>query len=129
MSTAYTILRVALGLNIFMHGFVRLRGNMAQFCEALLKEFDDSILSRGIIKVFGTMLPVLETVVGLLLLFGLFTEYALVSGSLLMLILIFGKSLKADWQTVSLQMIYVAFYAALDFLKIYNTISLDKLFF
>jgi thiosulfate dehydrogenase [quinone] large subunit len=129
MNTAYTILRVALGLNIFMHGFVRLHGNTAQFREALLKEFDDSILSRGIIKVFGTMLPVLETVVGLLLLFGLFTGYAIVSGSLLMLILIFGKSLKADWQTVSFQMIYVAFYAALDFLKIYNSISLDKLFF
>ena len=129
MSTAYTILRVALGLNIFMHGFVRIHENTAQFREVLLKEFDGSILPTGIIKVFGTMLPALETSVGLLLLFGLFTEYALVSGSLLMLILIFGKSLKADWQTVSLQMIYVAFYAALNFLKIYNTVSLDKLFF
>jgi thiosulfate dehydrogenase [quinone] large subunit len=128
MEIAYTILRTALGLNIFMHGFTRLYNGTKNFRDALEKEFTDSFLPLRWVSLFGIVLPVLETVIGLLLLVGLCTQPAIVGGSLLMLLLIFGKSIKADWQTVSLQMIYIAFYAVLASSGNFNTISLDNLF-
>lgn len=129
MELAYTILRAALGLNIFMHGFIRLYHGTKIFRGALEKEFDESFLSLKLVSLFGSILPVLEAVIGLLLLVGLFTHFVIISGSLLMLFLIFGKSVKSDWQTVSLQMISIAFYAVLAGSGNFNTISLDNLFF
>ena len=129
METAYTLLRIALGLNIFMHGFTRLHAGSKLFRESVQKEFADSILPAKLVGAFGIIIVPLEAAIGGFLLLGIFTEYTIVTGSVLMLILIFGKSLKSDWQTVSFQMIYVAFYAALAFLRSYNDFSLDKLFF
>lgn len=129
MTTAYTILRVALGLNIFMHGFTRLNNGTEQFRNALLKEFAGSFFPVKALELFARFLPIAEFITGLLLLTGLFTQAAIISGSILMLFLIFGKSLKSDWQTVSFQMIYVACYAALSYSGNNNTISLDNLFF
>lgn len=129
MALAFLILRLGLGLNIFMHGFTRLQAGRKSFQAALQKEFAESILPTQLVSTFGTLLPVLETLIGVFLLLGLFTEFSIISGSVLMLLLIFGKSLKSDWQIVSFQMIYVAFYAALAFLKHYNSYSLDNIFF
>lgn len=129
MELAYTILRAALGLNIFMHGFTRLYNGTKKFKDVLEQEFAGSLLPVKMVGLFGSILPILEAITGLLLLVGLFTQLAIPVGSLLMLFLIFGKSIKSDWQTVSLQMIYIAFYAALAGYENFNTISLDKLFF
>lgn len=129
MEIAYSILRVALGLNIFMHGFIRLHNGTKLFREALEKEFAETLLPTTITRCFASILPPLETIIGILLMAGLFTQPAIIGGSLLMCFLVIGKSIKADWQTVSLQMIYVAFYATLAYSGNLNTISLDKLFF
>ncbi len=54
-------------------------------------------------KLIWNHTAVLETIIRFLLLVGLFTQPAIIGGSLLMLFLIFGKSIKSDWQTVSFQ--------------------------
>ena len=128
MAIAYTIMRVALGLNIFMHGFTRYQTGIGSFQEALEKEFTGTILPVPLVGLFGRSLPALETIIGALLIAGLFSQAAIIAGSLVMLVLIFGKSVKGDWQVVSLQMIYVAFYSALGFLTGYNTLSADYFF-
>ncbi len=115
MMTAYIILRTGLGVNIFLHGAVRLYLGRDRFLAALQQEFEGSPVAPGILRWVATLLPVAETVIGVLLLTGLGTRFTIVSGTLLMLLLMIGKSLRADWQTVSLQMIYIAFYAALAF--------------
>jgi uncharacterized membrane protein YphA (DoxX/SURF4 family) len=64
---------------------------------------------------------------GLGLILGVFTRWTLVAASLLMSILIFGTSLRSDWATVSIQMIYViAFFIALFFLE-HNRYSVDRI--
>ncbi len=125
---AYLILRLGLGLNILFHGIVRLQ-NGEGFKDSLEKEFENTFLPQALLKVFGFILPILETIIGFFLSIGLFTEFTLISGTVLIFILMFGKSLKNDWQVVSLQMIYVAFYAGLEFLYEFNSISLDAIFF
>jgi hypothetical protein len=56
---------------------------------------------------------------------GLGTQLAIVSGFALLMLLLIGKSIKQDWMTVGLQMIYVGFYAVLEALLGYNRISID----
>ncbi|MBS1511325.1 MAG: hypothetical protein JST86_10830 [Bacteroidetes bacterium] len=129
MTEAYLMIRVALGLNILMHGITRLGSKTVFFRQVLQKEFEDTLLPAFLVTHFSRALPILETITGTLLLLGLFSGVAIYSGAAVMLLLIFGKALKSDWQTVSLQMIYVAFYAALAGGLSFNRYSLDALFF
>ena len=125
----YATLRLALGFNVFMHGFVRLQKDRRAFAVAIEKEFEDTVLPKTAVVIFASLLPYLEALIGLLLIAGLFTQVTLLAGFSLMLLLMLGKSLKADWQVVSLQMIYVAFYGLLIMLLKSNHISLDQLLF
>lgn len=123
--TAYTILRCSLGLNIFLHGWVRWYKGRAVFAVDLAREFEGTPLSNPLVKQFGLLLPIVETLLGMLLMFGWLTLPVIIAGSLLMLLLVTGKSLKADWQTVSLQMIYILLYAVLAAGLSFNKVSAD----
>jgi len=129
MLIGYAALRLALGFNVFMHGFVRLQKGHRAFAVALEKEFEDTILPKAAVVIFASLLPYMEALIGFLLIAGLFTQLSLLTGFSLILLLILGKSLKADWQVVSLQMIYVAFYGLLIMLLKSNRISFDQLLF
>lgn len=128
MIIAYSIIRVALGWNILLHGLVRIQAGRTQFKNTVQQEFSGTFLNSRIVGGFATLLPILESIVGMLLLLGLFTEPAILLGSFLMLLLITGKSLVSDWPTVTFQMIYVACYALLEMLLVYNRFSVDQHF-
>lgn len=129
MILAYLFIRTALGLNIFLHGFSRITGKYQQFVGSVTKEFEATSLNVRVVRIFAMVLPWLELIIGALLLFGLFTKGSAISGFFLLMLLLFGKSIKQDWLTVSLQMIYAFFYVLLiAFLK-YNTISIDYFLF
>jgi thiosulfate dehydrogenase (quinone) large subunit len=126
--TAYTILRVALGVNIFMHGFIRIKNGITEFKKALEREYENSILPALLVKRFASFLPATEVTIGALLVVGFLTKAAIIAGVLLMILLMVGKSIKNDWMVVSLQMIYFAFYSALEFFLQYNQFSADYFF-
>ena len=122
---AYGTFRFALGVVELMHGLVRLPV-LAGFAAGMAQQFQGTILPGWFAYSFGAVLPFLETLIGLALILGVFTRWTLVAASLLMSILIFGTSLRSDWATVGLQMIYVlAFFVALFFLE-HNQYSLDR---
>jgi thiosulfate dehydrogenase [quinone] large subunit len=124
---AFAILRVGLGLNILFHGLIRLP-NLKKFSNSLTEEFEGNILPSTAVSVFGYSLPLLETIVGILLTIGLFTQSVLIAGALIMIVLLFGKSLKSEWQIVSFQQIYILIYALLLFLLEFNLFSFDFIF-
>jgi len=62
---------------------------------------------------FGYVLPILEALVGAAVLFGLQTRRALQAGSILMMVLMFGSSLREDWSTVGIQLTYSVVYCIL----------------
>lgn len=126
---AYTMMRLALGINILMHGVVRWKAGRHAFANMIDQEFMGSIIPPSVVKRFALALPVLESAIGLLLLLGLFTQVSIIAGMALMFLLLLGKSLKSDWQVVSLQMIYIGFYGLLELLYRYNHWSLDSVFF
>jgi thiosulfate dehydrogenase [quinone] large subunit len=111
---AYAILRVTTGMNMFMHGAVRIMAGVGGFAAGMVKTFAETPLPSGFVQAFGLTLPFVELTVGALLILGLATRYVLAVCGLLMTALVFGTSLRSDWNMVLLQMTYaVIFYVLL----------------
>jgi len=125
---AYGIFRLALGINILIHGVGRILGpGAAGFAAKTSEEFAATPLPHWAVYGFLLVLPFIEAGLGLLLTLGLFTRWALVAGGLLMICLIFGTAMRSDWTTVGIQMIYSITYFLLLFCRRYNRFSLDSL--
>ena len=123
---AYTILRLTLGVNILLHGLVRLP-QLASFADGLVQAFAKTLLPPQAVRLFAFILPFAETLVGLLLIPGLWTRLALVGGGLLIIALVFGTALRSDWDTLGIQMIYAAIYYLLLVSRTYDRFSIDHL--
>lgn len=123
----YTVLRIALGINIAMHGVARLLAGSDKFAEHLSKQFAPTILASPLATAFGHTLPWAEAILGVLVLFGILTRPALILGALLIAVLSFGSCLTQDWNAAGFQLLYALVYALLIVFCQYNTISLDGL--
>ena len=123
---AHCLARLALGLNIAMHGYSRLP-NLAGFANGMVKQFNATFLPGPLVYATGCGIAIGEAIIGTLLFLGLLCRPALVIGTLLMLLLIFGSTLIQQWDIVSVQMIDVAFYTGLLATVRYNRFSLDGL--
>lgn len=122
---AYLLLRVLLGLNIAMHGIARILAGPGHFAASLLPEFQKTPLPQWSVYGFGLALPWVEAIIGLLLLAGLQTRAALVSGLLVMVALTFGTALRQDWTIAGTQLLYGLAYAALLAFAGYDRYSVD----
>lgn len=121
---AYLMLRFTLGLSILMHGLVRLP-HLSAFADTTVKLFAETPLPAIIVRPFALSLVFVESIVGLLLLLGLWTRWALLVGALSMASLVFGTALRSDWNTLAIQMLYASIYAALIAAREYNFYSVD----
>jgi len=125
-SLAYGILRFAFGINIFGHGFIRIVNGTAAFAAWMLKEMQGTMMPVWMVTPFGYLVPWAETLLGLLLILGLFTRTSLVLGALLIGALTFGTTLRQDWGVAGLQVTYSLVYFVLLFLREKNNrLSLD----
>ena len=95
------MLRFTLGLSILMHGLVRLP-HLSAFTDDMVKLFANTILPATIVRAFGFAFALVESIVGLLVLLGLWTRAALLAGSLTMAALVFGTALRSDWNTLAI---------------------------
>jgi thiosulfate dehydrogenase [quinone] large subunit len=121
---AYAMLRFTLGVSILMHGLVRLP-HLGAFADGMAKLFVDTLLPAFAVRLFAFGLVLVETAVGVLVLLGLWTRWALIAGALAMAALVFGTALRSDWDTLAIQMLYALIYATLIATREYNTYSLD----
>jgi len=124
---AYTILRFTLGVNLLIHGVVRFPA-LGAFADGLVKLFAETALPAFLVRPFAIGLTIEETATGILLIVGLWTRWALAIGGLAMASLIFGTALRAEWNTVGIQMLYAAIYAALLAAREYDAYSVDAFF-
>jgi thiosulfate dehydrogenase [quinone] large subunit len=121
---AHLLARLALGLNIAMHGLTRIP-RFGEFKGYLTKEFAGSPLPDGLIAPSAVGIVAAESVIGVLLLLGLFQRQALIAGGVLMLALLFGVCLIWNWGAAGSQLVYVAFFAGLLATLRYDRWSLD----
>ena len=103
---SYLILRLAIAMSMFGHGLVRLP-KLPSFSEGMIKQFELSVLPFEVVQPFSYALPVIEFLVGVFLIFGLFTKQALVVGAVTMIVLIFGSSMIESWNAIPTQLIHI----------------------
>ena len=124
-AVGYALLRFVLGFSILMHGVSRLVSGLAAFADQMTNSFQNTILPLSLVRPFALALPFIETVVGGLVLLGLFTRPALMAGGLLIVALMFGTTLQAKWDVLSQQLLYGALYAALLAAARWNHVAID----
>jgi thiosulfate dehydrogenase [quinone] large subunit len=125
-TTTFVLLRLAVGASMLGHGLVRLP-KLRLFSAWMMGTFEKSMLPAAMIKPFSMALPVIEFMIGLLLLAGLWTYPALFSGGIVMLLLILGTTLIENWEAIPAQLIHIAFFAVLLQYISSNKFSLDQL--
>jgi thiosulfate dehydrogenase [quinone] large subunit len=125
---AYTILRLSFGANILLHGLSRLLIGRPGFLAYLNHYFEHApLVPLSILPAFATVLPWVETILGLLLMLGLVTRFGLIAGALVLTLLVIGTNLAQDWIVSGLQLIYCFIYCYLLVHRERNTISLDAM--
>jgi thiosulfate dehydrogenase [quinone] large subunit len=127
IAVAYLLLRTTIGLNIFIHGLSRLLMGLTVFADSLVPMFAKTFLPGWSVYAFGLVLPWVETILGILLLLGFRTRIGLVGSSALLFVLTFGTSIRQDWNTAGLQLIYAAIFAGLLAYSEGDVYSLDIL--
>jgi thiosulfate dehydrogenase [quinone] large subunit len=105
---AYVLFRVLTGLDFFGHGFARIftGSHLSGFAQGMVKSMASTPLPSSFTLVSGYAIPCVELLIGILLLLGLFTRYTLILAFLLMFVLMFGITLKQDWNIAMQQLMY-----------------------
>lgn len=123
---AYTILRLSFGANIMLHGVSRLFAGHSAFLAYLSHYFEKApLIPAALLPSFAWVLPPVETALGLLLVLGLFTRFALIAGALVLTMLVIGTNLAQDWNVAGLQLIYAFLYYYLLVHRDRNVVSID----
>jgi thiosulfate dehydrogenase [quinone] large subunit len=123
---AYTILRLSFGANIMLHGVSRLLAGHAAFLGYLNHYFEKTpLVPASLLPAFAWVLPPVESALGLLLVLGLWTRFALIAGGLVLTMLVIGTNLAQDWNVAGLQLIYAFLYYYLLVHRDRNTVSVD----
>ena len=124
----YTVLRLALGMSMFIHGAGRLP-KIGAFTDATVKMFAGSPLPTFAVVAFARVTPPVEALVGALVLLGLATRWGLTLGGLWIVALIFGSTLIEKYELVGFQLVYALVFYHLLLRLPDNVWSLDQLFF
>ena len=123
---AYLILRLTMGVNMLTHGIARML-NLDGFNSWMIGQFSNTILPEFMVSIASYMIPFSEFILGILLIFGLFTSRAYLLGGLLIVFLVFGSGLQENWNVMSSQMIYAVFFFILSYFIELNKFSIDRL--
>lgn len=124
---AYLLLRVYVGVNLAMHGVTRLLSGTGAFVEGMVRAFAQTALPASLVHAFGVVLTPLELLLGVLVLLGAWLRPALIGASLLMTALTFGTTLRQDWATVGIQLVYALAYFVLLVRRSDDVLSVDSL--
>ena len=110
---SHALLRLALGISMLVHGLVRIGGNFWPFVDSTVKLFTSSPLPHFLLRISAMIIPPVEVLIGVLLILGLWTRFAVVLGSFEMCALIAGMSLLEQWEIVAIQLAYAFFFVVL----------------
>ncbi|MEZ0487815.1 DoxX family protein [Fibrella aquatica] len=124
---AYLLLRLTMGVNFIFHAIPRFIKGTGGFRDKMVADFSQTPLSPFLVYTFGTVLTYIELIIGILLTIGLFTRYALVAASLLMMALMVGTSFQQKWDVVASQLIYSVIFFILVWTQQSNFYSVDRI--
>jgi thiosulfate dehydrogenase [quinone] large subunit len=126
--TGYTLLRLALGFDIFFHGVQRFVNGLARFARPEIAAFSHVAgMPHALVPFVVYLIPIVETIAGAAIILGAATYYALVAEGILMLVLIFGTCMQANWAVLAMQIPYPIIIFLLLMTSSLNVVSLDGL--
>lgn len=114
---AYVLLRLVLGVNFFGHGFIRIYHGSAAFAEWMVAHMSLTPFPAGFLRAFGYTVPWIELLFGILLILGLFTRATLRAAMLFLAVLMVGVTMRQDWTTAGVQLVYALVILVLLFLR------------
>jgi thiosulfate dehydrogenase [quinone] large subunit len=128
VALAYAIFRLTFGVNICLRGIARIFIlGLDNFANGMIKQFAMTWIGPGLISPFAHTLPLIEVVIGAMIIVGLGTRYALVIGGLMMTALTFGTMFLGDFNLAWLQLTYAIAFFLLLATRAWNVISLDAM--
>ncbi|HBR12341.1 MAG TPA: DoxX family protein [Chryseobacterium sp.] len=101
-------LRLPIAISLFGQGLVRLP-KLEMFSGWMLKTMETSMIPTFLLVPFSYILPILEFLIGLRLMIGYQSRWALYAGLTLMSVLIFGSCSIANWNAIEAQLIHAAY--------------------
>lgn len=122
---AYTMFRLFMGLNMFLHGAVRLGPNYQKFIDWTRGVFENTWLPEWLVTLEAQLIPGVEMLIGILLIVGFKTRFAVILGFVLMATLVFGMNIVQDWELVNRHLIYVIALFILMYNMELNEFSID----
>jgi thiosulfate dehydrogenase [quinone] large subunit len=122
---AYALLRIGFGVNFLGHGVFRLLAGAGKIAETMAAAMTKSPLPHGFIVGFLTVVPGIETVLGVALILGVATRVSLVAGAMFLWALTFGVTSNQQWDVAGQQLLYSLVFFVLLFLVECNGLSLD----
>jgi thiosulfate dehydrogenase [quinone] large subunit len=125
-SLAYALLRIAFGINFAGHGLVRIYNGVDAFATTTAEHLAKSPLPHSLTFGFSYVIPFLESILGLVLILGIFTRAALVCGAVFMMLLTIGIASNQQWDIASQQLIYSAIFFLLLYLIEHNGLAVDN---
>ena len=124
---SYAVLRLTLGSTFLLHGVTRFVSGWSAFADQMVQSFHNTFLPDFMVRPFALSVPPVEVVLGMLLCLGLFTRWTLIAGGLWMVALVFGTTIRQDYPTVAIQLLYALLFFVLQVWEPSNRISLDAL--
>ena len=123
---AYGLFRFTFGINIMMRGIVRIALGLPAFQTYMLTQFKDvPVMPPSFLLPFATVLPFVETLIGLCIMLGFQTRLALIAGSLMITALTFGTMMRQDFTIAWLQLEYAFVFFVLIACRSWNRYSFD----
>lgn len=107
LSLGYRLLELILGLNLFLHGAVRLLGDYSGFVDYVLKGFEPTALPAFLVLPVAYLIPIAEAFVGVALISHWKPRATLIAATGLLALLVSGMCIQQKWDVVGTQMIYV----------------------
>ena len=105
---AFLLARITLGINLFLHGFVRIP-KLEMFAIGLTQGFEGTMLPLALVAVVAYAIPFIEVVLGIFILLGIYSKKVLAAAAIFIMLLITGCAFKEDWSAIGTQMLYALF--------------------
>ena len=107
-------LRLVLGINMLVHGLVRV-GSPSAFADGMVAGFEATPLPAPLVRAFALVLPFVELALGAALLLGVRLRATLFLGLVLTAMLTFDTCLQQRWDVAGSQLVYAIVYWILLF--------------
>ena len=121
----FAILRIILGINMLGRSLVRIP-ELNEFASGMAGNFADTILPEPFVHVYAFVIVFAEAVIGVLLIAGWKTRWALLTMGILLATLTFGMLLQQNFGTVANILIYTIAVAFLLFNTRYDYFGVER---